>query len=256
MPGEASSIVTCLDGHQMARQGRAGPALAIAALGSVFGGIAATFFIALSHHRSPQVALLFGPGRVRLADDPRLIVAVAAGQGSVPQRSACLSSGFCLAPSVSMSCPAHWNDAASGMADGLGSCLSHGSVRIGEIIANLEKKEQKVVVESRTITFGPLATTSVAAGRWCCVRLASVRFSACCPGARCDVVRPSLHTRSRRRLSADHLIRQRCGRGARLRDCQQCGRTDFVHPALTLGSSNAVIALMAGAMMITASRRC
>src|ERR671927_246376 len=38
LPGETSSVVTCIDGHQMARQGRAGAALAVAALGSLFAG--------------------------------------------------------------------------------------------------------------------------------------------------------------------------------------------------------------------------
>src|SRR6187431_3549629 len=42
VPGEAASVVTCFDGHQMARQGRAGSALGIAAIGSFVGGIAAT----------------------------------------------------------------------------------------------------------------------------------------------------------------------------------------------------------------------
>src|SRR6478752_3889389 len=42
IPGEASSVVTTLDGFQMARQGRAGPALAIAAIGSFFAGCVAT----------------------------------------------------------------------------------------------------------------------------------------------------------------------------------------------------------------------
>jgi len=46
MPGEASSIVTCLDGYQMARQGRAGPALVVAALGSFFAGCVGTLFVA------------------------------------------------------------------------------------------------------------------------------------------------------------------------------------------------------------------
>ncbi|HEX5777232.1 MAG TPA: tripartite tricarboxylate transporter permease [Xanthobacteraceae bacterium] len=46
IPGEAASIVTCIDGHQMARQGRAGPALAVAALGSFFAGCVGTVFIA------------------------------------------------------------------------------------------------------------------------------------------------------------------------------------------------------------------
>ena len=46
IPGEASSIVTCIDGHQMAKQGRAGVALGVAALGSFFAGCVGTVFIA------------------------------------------------------------------------------------------------------------------------------------------------------------------------------------------------------------------
>src|SRR4029077_20970834 len=47
IPGESSSVVTCIDGYQMARQGRAGAALGIAALGSFFAGCVGTVFIAL-----------------------------------------------------------------------------------------------------------------------------------------------------------------------------------------------------------------
>src|SRR5215204_2290009 len=47
IPGESSSVVTCIDGHQMAKQGRAGPALAIAAIGSLFAGTVSTLIIAL-----------------------------------------------------------------------------------------------------------------------------------------------------------------------------------------------------------------
>src|SRR4026209_1681983 len=46
IPGESSSVVTCLDGYQMARQGRAGPALAIAAIGSFFAGCVGTLGVA------------------------------------------------------------------------------------------------------------------------------------------------------------------------------------------------------------------
>jgi putative tricarboxylic transport membrane protein len=46
IPGEAASIVTCIDGHQMAKQGRAGAALGVAALGSFFAGTVGTIFIA------------------------------------------------------------------------------------------------------------------------------------------------------------------------------------------------------------------
>src|ERR671938_1590897 len=55
LPGETSSVVTCIDGYQMARQGRAGPALAIAALGSFFAGCVSTLLIALF---SPSLAKL------------------------------------------------------------------------------------------------------------------------------------------------------------------------------------------------------
>src|SRR3984885_2124083 len=48
LPGETSAIVTCIDGYQMARQGRAGPALAIAAIGSFFAGTCGTFLVALA----------------------------------------------------------------------------------------------------------------------------------------------------------------------------------------------------------------
>ena len=47
IPGESSSVVTCLDGYAMAQQGRAGPALAIAALGSFFAGTVSTVVLAL-----------------------------------------------------------------------------------------------------------------------------------------------------------------------------------------------------------------
>src|SRR3990170_144232 len=60
LPGESSSVVTALDGHQMARQGRAGPALATAALGSFFAGTVATVVVALFAPPLVDVALEFG----------------------------------------------------------------------------------------------------------------------------------------------------------------------------------------------------
>jgi putative tricarboxylic transport membrane protein len=61
IPGEATSVITCLDGHQMARKGRAGTALAIAALGSFFAGCVATLVIAVAAPPLAEVALKFGP---------------------------------------------------------------------------------------------------------------------------------------------------------------------------------------------------
>src|SRR4030095_14567459 len=61
LPGETSSVVTCIDGHQMARQGRAGAALAVAALGSFFAGCVATLILILFAPPLARMALVFGP---------------------------------------------------------------------------------------------------------------------------------------------------------------------------------------------------
>ena len=61
IPGEATSVVTTLDGHQMAKQGRAGIALGIAAIGSFFAGTVATLVIAALGVPLTSLALLFGP---------------------------------------------------------------------------------------------------------------------------------------------------------------------------------------------------
>src|ERR1700745_942531 len=61
IPGEATSVITCLDGHQMARQGRAGPALAIAAIGSFFSGCVSALLVAAPGGAAHQTAALFVP---------------------------------------------------------------------------------------------------------------------------------------------------------------------------------------------------
>ena len=61
VPGEAASTITCLDGYEMAKQGRAGPALAMAAIGSLFGGSVATMGLVLLALPLTQFALKFGP---------------------------------------------------------------------------------------------------------------------------------------------------------------------------------------------------
>jgi len=61
VPGEAASVVTCLDGHQMARQGRGGAALGIAAIGSFVGGVFATLMLTVLALPLARMALSFGP---------------------------------------------------------------------------------------------------------------------------------------------------------------------------------------------------
>ena len=60
LPGETAAVVTCIDGYQMARQGRAGPALGIAAIGSFFAGTVCTMIIALFGPPLAEMALKFG----------------------------------------------------------------------------------------------------------------------------------------------------------------------------------------------------
>jgi putative tricarboxylic transport membrane protein len=61
IPGEAASVVTCLDGYQMARQGRAGPALGMSAFGSFIGGTASIIGLMLLAPHLARLALKFGP---------------------------------------------------------------------------------------------------------------------------------------------------------------------------------------------------
>jgi putative tricarboxylic transport membrane protein len=61
VPGEAASAITCLDGHEMAKRGRAGPALAVAAVGSFIGGTVATMGLVLLAAPLTVFALKFGP---------------------------------------------------------------------------------------------------------------------------------------------------------------------------------------------------
>src|SRR6266566_1042273 len=83
LPGETSSVVTCLDGHQMARQGRAGAALAIAALGSFFAGSVATGLIAAFAPPLSRVGQSFGAPEYFSLMLLGLIAAVVLAHGAV-----------------------------------------------------------------------------------------------------------------------------------------------------------------------------
>src|SRR6201993_282883 len=84
LPGEASPGLTTIDGHQMARQGRAGPALGIAAIGSFFAGCAATLLIAVAAPPLAAIALQFGPAEYFSLMVCGLIAAVRLAPGRPP----------------------------------------------------------------------------------------------------------------------------------------------------------------------------
>lgn len=96
LPGEASSVVTALDGYKMARQGRAGAALATAALGSFFAGSVATLIIATVGPLLAGVALSFGPAEYFSLMVLGLIASVAMASGSVVKALAMIIVGIML----------------------------------------------------------------------------------------------------------------------------------------------------------------
>src|SRR6266403_5386115 len=96
IPGESSSVVTTLDGHQMARRGRAGPALGIAAIGSFIAGCIATLVIAYFAPPLADLALKFGPAEYFSLMVFGLIAAVVLARGSVLKAIAMVCFGILL----------------------------------------------------------------------------------------------------------------------------------------------------------------
>ncbi|HEX7769788.1 MAG TPA: tripartite tricarboxylate transporter permease, partial [Dokdonella sp.] len=83
LPGESSSVVTCIDGYQMARRGKAGKALSIAAIGSFFAGTVATIVVAAFAPPLAEFALKFGPAEYFSLMVLGLIAAVVLASGSL-----------------------------------------------------------------------------------------------------------------------------------------------------------------------------
>src|SRR6476469_8276488 len=85
IPGEAASVVTCIDGHQMAKQGRAGPALGISALGSFIAGTFSLVALMLIAPSLAGVAIAFGPAEYFSLMVLGLVVLTFLTQGSMPK---------------------------------------------------------------------------------------------------------------------------------------------------------------------------
>lgn len=96
MPGESSAVVTCLDGYQMAKKGRGGAALTVAALGSFFAGCVATIFIALAAPPLARLGILFGPADYFALMVFGLTAAVVLAQGSLLKAIAMVFAGLLL----------------------------------------------------------------------------------------------------------------------------------------------------------------
>src|ERR687891_2435569 len=96
LPGETAAVVTCIDGYQMTRQGRAGPALAIAAIGSFFAGTVGTLLIALFGPPLADIALKFGAPEYFALMLMGLIAAAVLAQGDMSKSIAMVFLGLLL----------------------------------------------------------------------------------------------------------------------------------------------------------------
>ncbi|KAA0594852.1 TctA family transporter [Azospirillum lipoferum] len=140
LPGESSSVVTAIDGYEMAKRGRAGAALASAALGSFFAGTVATVLIAVAAPPLAMLALQFGPAEYFSLMVLGLVASVALASGSLLKAFAMIFLGLLLGligTDVESGAQRFTMDLPE-LADGLNFvAVSMGLFGIGEILRNL-----------------------------------------------------------------------------------------------------------------------
>ena len=146
IPGESSSVVTTLDGHQMARQGRAGPALGIAAIGSFVAGSVGTLVIALFSPPLAEIALQFGPAEYFSLMVFGLVAAVVLARGSLRKAIAMVVLGLLLGlvGTDVNSGVIRFSFGHPALAEGISFvALAMGMFGIAEVICNLENREKR-----------------------------------------------------------------------------------------------------------------
>jgi TctA family transporter len=255
LPGETASVVTCLDGYQMARQGRAGPALAVAALGSFFAGCVATLVIAVAAPPLAEVALKFGPSEYFSLMVLGLVAATVLAAGSLIKAIAMVVLGLLLG--------LIGTDVNSGvlrftfgipeLSDGIGFVVvAMGMFGLAEIIANLELKGNREVFTGKVKNLFP--TREDFRRAWPAVLRGTAlgSFLGILPGGGSILAAFGSYTVEKK--ISKHP--ERFGKGAiegvaGPESANNAGaQTSFI-PMLTLGiPGNAVMALMIGALMI------
>lgn len=158
LPGEASSVITCIDGYEMAKQGRAGAALAVAALGSLFAGVVATILLMLFAPPLASVALQFGPAEYFSLMLLGLATAIVLSQGSLLRAFAMVLAGLLLGTIGT--------DPTTGaqrlifgfieLSDGIDFVpVAVGLFAIPELVRNLEFPEARSIVATRISSILP-----------------------------------------------------------------------------------------------------
>jgi putative tricarboxylic transport membrane protein len=256
IPGEATSVVTCLDGHQMARQGRAGAALAIAAIGSFFAGCVATVLVAALGAPLTSLALLFGPAEYFSLMVLGLIFAVVLAKGSVLKAIAMVMAGLLMSmvgSDLETGAGRMTFDIAE-LADGIGfTNIAMGVFGFAEIIHNLElPSESRDIVSSKVTGLMPTRKDLIDASGAIARGTLLGSLLGILPGGGAVIASFAAYT-FEKRISKDP---SRFGKGAIEGVAapesanNAAAQTAFI-PLLTLGiPPNAVMALMVGAMTI------
>jgi putative tricarboxylic transport membrane protein len=255
IPGEAASVVTCLDGYQMARQGRAGPALATAAIGSFFAGCVATVVVAMFAPPLAGIALKFGPAEYFSLMVFGLVGATVLAHGSLLKAIAMVLLGLLLG--------LVGTDITSGrmrftfgiyeLADGIGFVgVAMGLFGIAEIVATLESRGSRDVFTSN---IGRLMPSKEDFRRMWKPILRGTLFGSALgilPGGGALLASFGAYALEKKASGYGHEFGKGAIEGVAAPESANnaAAQTSFI-PMLTLGiPSNVVMALMIGALMI------
>jgi putative tricarboxylic transport membrane protein len=160
LPGETASAVTCIDGYRMARQGRAGPALATAALASFFAGCVGTLLIALVGPTLGEWALKFGAAEYTSLMLMALVASAVMTQGDATKGLAMVVLGLLIGVvGVDVnSGMARYSFGIPELTDGIGfTVVAVGLFAVAEIVVNLESREPREVYAGKVTGLMPTA---------------------------------------------------------------------------------------------------
>ncbi|HYC49421.1 MAG TPA: tripartite tricarboxylate transporter permease [Burkholderiales bacterium] len=257
LPGETASVITCLDGYQMARQGRAGPALAIAAVGSFVAGCVGTLLIALAGPPLAEAALKFGAPEYFSLMLMALIAAAVLAHGDMVKSLAMVFLGllFGIIGTDVNSGMARFSFGLPELTDGIGfTIVAVGLFAVSEIVKNLESGgEEKHEVFTKNITHIYPTRADIKASFWPVVRGTGVgAFFGALPGTGPSIAAFSTYM-VEKKMAKDP---SRFGKGAIEGVAgpeaanNAAAQTAFI-PTLTLGiPGSATMALMLGALTI------
>ncbi|GAA1449523.1 tripartite tricarboxylate transporter permease [Nocardiopsis tropica] len=255
LPGEASSVVTVFDGHALARKGKAGTALGIAAIGSFVGGTVSIVALSLLAPLVAGFALDFGPPEyTALALLGILLVATVSNGGRVKAIvAACLGLLLATVGRDMFTGAERFTFESLSLADGLDFVpIAMGVFGLGEILYNLEERRKGAVAPARVANAWPsradLRQSSGAIGRGSVLGF----FLGILPGGGATLSSLAAYALEKRRSKTP----ERFGHGAvegvaAPESANNAAATSSFIPLLTLGiPANATMAMIFGALMI------